>query len=201
MEEATRSRSAFAVALDALLRSVEGMYLEGWVLWLNPWYASVGPDGKPTGTRIMPMPPGCGDIFADDPTEEDIQAWKDDLAKNWTPCHKIGEGVTLEQVGRWLNDEEMPSADHLNKILGYFECSAPTPATRAAFARFDEVVHQPLFQVTPFVDQLRRVSVPTSCIASHLFFNRYGIASAMHERPLEEWDEVNAALIAIIKRK
>lgn len=200
MQEATKTRSLFAQALHDLLFATEDMDLERWTLWLNPWYAGLGPDGKPTGTQIMPMGPGGGDVFSD-PTEEEVKAYYEDLAKNWVPCHKIGRGVTMAQVRRWLDDEEMPKMDHLVKILGYLDCKRRTAAEQSSLDRFDEVLRMAPHEVTPFGAQFRRLEAPATCIGAHVFFARYGIIPAMNRMPMAKWEEFFAATVKFFERK
>jgi hypothetical protein len=197
--EATTTPSRFARALHDLLHAAEGMTVERWALWLNPWYAKLGPDGKPTPSYTIPMGPG-GDIFDDPPTEEEIAAYKENLAKNWVPCHTIGHGVTVAQIQRWLNDEEMPSMDHLGAIIGYFEHLARTPAEQAALDRFDDMLRSAPHAVTPFYQQFRQLRAPATCIAAHLFFSRFGIIGAMHRLPMARWDEFFKTAVAHFER-
>ena len=199
MREEKRPRSPFAQALHDLLHATEDMTIERWTLWLNPWYAGLGADGKPTGTQIMPMGPGGGDIFSD-PTEEDVKAYYENLAKNYVPCHKIGQGVTMAQVQRWLDDEEMPKMDHLVKILGYLDCKQRTPAEQAALDRFDQVLRMAPHEATPFGVQFRRLEVPATCIGAHVFFARYGIIGAMYRMPMAKWEEFFKATVQFFER-
>ncbi|HTK05082.1 MAG TPA: hypothetical protein VL500_05840 [Candidatus Eisenbacteria bacterium] len=200
MTEEKKARSPFAQALHDLLQATEGMDLERWTLWLNPWYQNLGPDGKPGGTSIMPMGPGSGDIFDDGPTEEQVKAYYDDLAKNWVPCHKIGKGVTMAQVQRWLDDEEMPKMEHLVKILGYLDCKRRTEAEQAALDAFDKALRMPPHEATPFGTQFRRLEAPAGCIAAHVFFERYGIIGAMYRLPMAKWEEFFNATVKFFER-
>lgn len=199
MDAPATPRSLFAQALHDLLFATEDMSLERWTLWLNPWYAKLGPDGKPTGTQIMPMGPG-GDIFDDPPTDEQVRAYHDDLAKNWVPCHVIGKGVTMAQITRWLNDEEMPEMRHLVQILGYLDVKQRTPTEQAALDRFDEVLRMAPHEATPFGVQFRRLEVPATCIGAHVFFERYGIIGAMYRLPMAKWEDFFKAATTFFER-
>lgn len=198
--EAAKARSPFATALHALLHATEDMTIERWVLWLNPWYANVGPDGKPGGTRKMPMGPGSGDIFDDGPTEEEVKAYYEDLAKNWVPCHKIGEGVTITQVERWLSDEEMPDMRSLVQILGYLDVKRRTEAEQMALDEFDRVLRMIPHEATPFGVRFRRLDVPAGSIAAHVFFERYGIITSMSRLPMAKWEEFFNTMVKFFER-
>src|SRR3989338_3218518 len=138
--------SPFACALRALLFCDPKMSLNDWVYYLNPWYAQKDSDGKLTGARKIPEPPG--DVF-EEASEEQVQAWREDLAKNWVPCYTIGEGVSPEDIEAWLADKKMPSTEDLNSILSYFIYFQRTPEMDVALAQFDVVLNQYAGNATP----------------------------------------------------
>ena len=199
MTEEKKARSPFAQALHDLLHATEDMTIERWVLWLNPWYNGIDADGKPNGTQIMPMGPG-GDIFDDPPTDDEVKAYYEHLAKHYVPCHTIGKGITILQVERWLADEEMPKMDDLVKILGYLDVKRRTEAEQAALDAFDKVLRMPAHEASPFGVQFRRLEAPAGCIGAHVFFARYGIIPSMYRMPMAKWEEFFKATVGFFER-
>jgi hypothetical protein len=180
-------RSPFAQALRNLLYSVPDTALKDWAFWLNFWYRAKNPDGSLTGTRAM-LGMG-GDIFDDPPTEAEIAARREDRAKNWVPCHEIGDGVSVRQIESWLNDEAMPEAGQINEILGYFDASPKTPEADEALKRFHAVLTVYAGNVTPHGRDFVFVKHMFGTIGARLVMERYGVIFSLLTLPPDKWDK------------
>ena len=193
-------RSPFATALRNLMFSDPKLTLEYWALWLNPWYRHFGPDGKPTGTKAMKVGTLVGDIFDDPPTDDQVRAYREDFEKNWKPCHLLGEGVTIPQIQKWLNDEEAPPPDHLNRILSYVELFVKTPAAEAALAAFDKVITKHARWVSPLGETYIAKRLSTGTIGAQIFMTRYGDLQSLMFLPRDKWEEVMNEISGILAR-
>ena len=191
-------RSPFAHALNDLLHSIPNMTLTEWAFWLNPWYRGRAPDGTLTGTRAM-LGMG-GDIFDDPPTEAEIVAHRENVAKNWVPCHEIEDGVSVRQIERWLNDEAMPEPGQINEILGYFDVTPKTPETDAALKRFYAVLTVYAGNVTPHGRDFVFVPHMFGTIGARLVMERYGAIHSLLTLPPEQWDEMFNAIARLLHK-
>lgn len=111
------------------------------------------------------------------------------------PHDHIGSPVTAAQVKGWCNDEAMPTAYQLSRIIGFLNMvTGFGPRDQEIIDRFFAVLGRSITKSTPFGRGLKKSEIPVATLAQHVLLEHHRVVDMLMLVPVGKWPELFEAI-------